>query len=74
MVEWLLGDKCNRPYREQQLTAAANGHFFKMYVSLSIVEITPMLFHFFSVVDHVITVKLHLHLPAVLINGILPKF
>ncbi|CAF3390913.1 unnamed protein product [Rotaria socialis] len=29
MVEWLLGDKRNRPYQEQQLTAAASGHFFQ---------------------------------------------
>ncbi|CAF4829654.1 unnamed protein product [Rotaria socialis] len=32
MVEWLLGDKRNRPYQEQQLTAAASGHFFQLYV------------------------------------------
>jgi hypothetical protein len=32
MVEWLLGDKYNRPYREQQLTAAASGNFFKVYI------------------------------------------
>jgi hypothetical protein len=30
MVEWLLGDEGNRPYREQQLTAAASGNFFKV--------------------------------------------
>jgi hypothetical protein len=30
MVEWLLGDKYNRPYREQQLAAVASGHFFQM--------------------------------------------
>ncbi|CAF0874251.1 unnamed protein product [Rotaria sordida] len=30
MVEWLLGDEKNLPYREQQLTAAACGNFFKV--------------------------------------------
>ncbi|CAF3432259.1 unnamed protein product [Rotaria sp. Silwood1] len=30
MVEWLLGDEKNRAYREQQLTAAACGNFFKV--------------------------------------------
>ena len=32
MVEWLLGDEANRPYREQQLTAVASGSFFRMFV------------------------------------------
>ncbi|CAF1036236.1 unnamed protein product [Rotaria magnacalcarata] len=30
MVEWLLGDKHNQAYREQQLTAAACGRFFQV--------------------------------------------
>jgi hypothetical protein len=30
MVEWLLGEKSNEPYREQQLTGAASGNFFKV--------------------------------------------
>jgi hypothetical protein len=34
MVEWLLGDECSRPYREQQLAAAASGKFFQLYISL----------------------------------------
>jgi hypothetical protein len=34
MVEWLLGNEYIRPYREQQLTAAASGHFFQLYISL----------------------------------------
>jgi hypothetical protein len=29
MIEWLLSDEHIEPYRDQQLTAAANGHFFK---------------------------------------------
>ena len=33
MVEWLLGAENNQPYIEQQLTAAASGNFFKVYVS-----------------------------------------
>ena len=33
MVEWLLGDECNRPYREQQLLAVASGRFFQVYIS-----------------------------------------
>jgi hypothetical protein len=32
MVEWLLGDARNEPYREQQLTGAASGNFFRVYV------------------------------------------
>jgi hypothetical protein len=30
MVESLLGDENNQPYREQQLAAAATGNFFKV--------------------------------------------
>ncbi|CAF1042683.1 unnamed protein product [Rotaria sordida] len=30
MVEWLLGDERNKAYEEQQLTAAASGHFFRV--------------------------------------------
>ena len=33
MVEWLLADECSRPYREQQLTAIASGHFFQVYTT-----------------------------------------
>jgi ankyrin repeat protein len=32
MVEWLLGDKYNRPYREQQLAAVASGHQYAPFV------------------------------------------
>jgi hypothetical protein len=35
MVEWLLGDKYNQDYREQQLTAAASGNFFQVYASFN---------------------------------------
>ena len=31
MVEWLLGEKRNQPYKHKQLTAAASGNFFKVY-------------------------------------------
>ena len=34
MVEWLLDDMHNKIYQQQQLTAIANGDFFKMYVSI----------------------------------------
>jgi hypothetical protein len=29
MIEWLLSDEHIEPYRDQQLTAAASGHFFQ---------------------------------------------
>lgn len=32
MVEWLLGDENNKPYREKQLVAKASGNFFKVLV------------------------------------------
>jgi hypothetical protein len=32
MVEWLLGDELNQSFRQQQLTAAASGNFFQVYV------------------------------------------
>jgi len=32
MVEWLLGDELNRSFQQQQLTAAASGNFFQVYV------------------------------------------
>lgn len=32
MVEWLLGEDHNRPYREKQLSAKACGSFFQVYV------------------------------------------
>ncbi len=32
MVEWLLSDEYNRPYREEQLIATATGDFFKVSV------------------------------------------
>jgi hypothetical protein len=33
MVEWLLTDTRNQPFREQLLTSAASGNFFKVYVT-----------------------------------------
>ena len=36
MVEWLLNDKSNLPYRQQQLLAVASGNFFQVYVQREI--------------------------------------
>lgn len=59
MIEWLLGDENNQPYRQEQLKATATGDFFKMFVSisLSIVYILNNMLYNISVVDHAIMVK-----------------
>ncbi len=30
MIEWLLGDENNQPFRQEQLKATATGNFFKV--------------------------------------------
>lgn len=70
MVEWLLSEERVQSYREQQLTATANGHFFQLYVHVfSYVQNDINIFRGILVVVHVTMVKLLLHLLAVLING-----
>lgn len=68
MVEWLLGDKQNQTYREQQLSAAASGNFFKTFV-FEIQSNTSISIEFILEVDRVITVNFLLLLLAVRING-----
>jgi hypothetical protein len=57
MVEWLLGDELNRSFQQQQLTAAASGNFFQVYVLFK--NRNSYRKFFFIEVDRVIMVKLH---------------
>jgi hypothetical protein len=71
MVEWLLSEELLQPYRENLLTAAATGDFFKMYICYLLSFCLHLIF---SGESRLTMEKLHLDLLVVLTNGILSKF
>lgn len=58
MVDWLLSDEHDVAYREKQLTSAARGNFFKVFVLFAFINNIQTTYDCLEV-DPVTTVKPH---------------